>query len=181
MSRIGKQPVVMPDGVTATVNGQSVSIKGPKGELPMDVHPLIKVNLEGNALIFERTNDEKFTRSLHGTIRSLANNIVVWVTKGYTKALDIIGVGYQARMQGTAVELIVGLSHPVILTPPVTVTVELPNPTQISLSSPDKQAIGEFAARIRRVRPPEPYKGKGIKYRDEVIRRKAGKAFVGGE
>jgi len=181
MSRIGKQPVSIPSGVTAEVNGQTVKVKGPKGELSMDVHPviLVKLDKESNALVLERSSDE--TSALHGTMRALVNNMVVGVSEGYSRRLEIIGVGFQAQMRGQDLALIVGYSHPVVLTPPMGVVVELPNPTHISVSGPDKQAVGEFAARIRRAKPPEPYKGKGIKYQDEVIKRKAGKAFVSGE
>ena len=181
MSRIGRQPVSIPKGVTAEVSGQTVKVKGPRGELSMDVHPVISVKLdkETNTIVLERSSDE--TAPLHGTMRALVNNMVVGVTEGYTKRLEIVGVGYQAQMRGQDLTLIVGYSHPVVLTPPVGVAVELPNPTHISISGADKQAVGEFAARIRKARPPEPYKGKGIKYQDEVIKRKAGKAFVSGE
>ena len=183
MSRIGKQPVVIPAGVTVEVHDQTVKIKGPKGELALEVHNAISVTLdkEKGELVLARRNEETSTRALHGTMRSLVNNMVGGVTEGYTKQLEVAGVGYQARMQGDDLTLVVGFSHPVVLTPPHNVTIELPSPTQIIVSGPDKQAVGEFAAKIRRVRPPEPYKGKGIKYRDEVIRRKAGKAFVSTE
>ncbi|HUW57062.1 MAG TPA: 50S ribosomal protein L6 [Planctomycetota bacterium] len=180
MSRIGKQPVVIPAGVTVEVRGQTVNVKGPRGELSLEVHGAISVKLdkEKNRLVFARRNEETSTRALHGTMRALANNMVIGVTEGYTKQLEVVGVGYQARMQGHDLALIVGYSHPVVLSPPEKVAVELPSATQIVITGPDKRAVGEFAAEVRRVRPPEPYKGKGIKYRDEVIRRKAGKAFV---
>ena len=182
MSRIGRQPVRLPSGVSAEVKGQTVTVRGPKGELSLEVHRDISVGLDDeNKLVFGRANDETPTRALHGTMRALANNMVIGVSEGYTKQLEVIGVGYQARMQGADLVLVVGFSHPVVMTPPASVTVDLPNPTQIKLSGPDKQALGEFAAEIRATRPPEPYKGKGIKYQDEVIRRKAGKAFVTGE
>ena len=183
MSRIGKQPVPIPAGVTVEVSGQTVKIKGPKGELTQEVHPAVSVKLdkENNRLVLERTNDETATRALHGTMRALVNNMVIGVTEGYRKELEVVGVGYQARIQGSDLTLIVGFSHPVVLTPPAQVTVEAPGPTQIIITGPDKQAVGEFAAKVRRIRPPEPYKGKGIRYRDEVIRRKAGKAFVSTE
>jgi len=179
MSRIGRQPVSIPQGVTAEVSGQSVKVKGPKGELSMDVHPAISVKLADGQIVLDRSSDG--AAALHGTMRALVNNMVVGVSQGYEKRLEVVGVGYQAQMRGPELALIVGYSHPVVLTPPASVTVELPNPTHISISGPDKQAVGEFAAKIRRARPPEPYKGKGIKYQEEVIRRKAGKAFVSGE
>jgi len=173
--------VKIPASVTAEVSGQTVRVKGPRGELSMDVHPLIRVKLdkETNAIVLTRSTDE--TSAIHGTMRSLIDNMVVGVTEGYTRRLEIVGVGYQAQMRGPELALIVGYSHPVLMTPPAGVRVELPNPTHISISGADKQAVGEFAARIRRTRPPEPYKGKGIKYQEEVIKRKAGKAFVSGE
>lgn len=183
MSRIGRQPVRLPSGVSAEVKGQTVTVRGPKGELSMEVHRDISVGLddESKQLVFERANDETPTRALHGTMRALVNNMVIGVTTGYSKQLEVVGVGYQARVQGSDLALIVGFSHPVVLTPPPQLTVEAPGPTQIIISGPDKQAVGQFAAKVRRIRPPEPYKGKGIKYRDEVIRRKAGKAFVSTE
>jgi large subunit ribosomal protein L6 len=183
MSRIGKQPVGIPAGVTAEVTGRTVKVRGPKGEMSLEVHPAITVRFDGEKkqLLLGRMDDEQATKALHGTMRSLANNMVIGVTRGYSKQLEIVGVGYQARMQGKELALTVGFSRPVVVTPPASVTVELPTPTHIVLSGPDKQAVGEFAAEIRRVRPPEPYKGKGIKYREEVIRRKAGKAFVSTE
>lgn len=183
MSRIGLQPVRIAAGVTAEVSGHTVNVKGPKGELSMEVHPVITVRLdaEKQVIVFERSNDERASRALHGTMRALVNNMVIGVSEGYTKRLEIIGVGYQARTQGRDLTLQVGFSHPVVLSPPHQVTFELPNPTHITVTGPDRQAVGEFAAKIRRVRPPEPYKGKGIRYQDEVIKRKAGKAFVSTE
>jgi len=183
MSRIGKQPVSIPPGVTAEVLGRTVKIRGPKGEMSQEIHPAISVKLdkEKSQLVLERESDERTVRTLHGTMRALVNNMVVGVTKGFTKFLEINGVGYQARMQGRDVALIVGYSHPVVMIPPASVTVQLPTPTQIVITGPDKRAVGEFAAEVRRVRPPEPYKGKGIKYQQEIIRRKAGKAFVSAE
>ena len=180
MSRIGKQPVKILAGVTVEVKGRTVSVKGPRGTLTLDIHPAISVRLDAgkNQLVLTRANDETSSRALHGTMRALVNNMVRGVAQGYAKQLEIVGVGYQARMQGKDLALVVGFSHPVVVTPPPQTTVTLPNPTQIIISGPDRQLVGEFAAEIRNVRPPEPYKGKGIKYRDEVIRRKAGKAFV---
>jgi large subunit ribosomal protein L6 len=183
MSRIGKQPVVIPTGVTVELSGRTVKVRGPKGEVSQLIHPAItaKLDKEKSRLLIERQGDDRTLRMLHGTMRALVNNMVVGVTKGFTKILEINGVGYQARMQGRDLALIVGFSHPVVMSPPASVTVQLPSPTQIVLTGPDKQAVGEFAAEVRRVRPPEPYKGKGIKYQQEVIRRKAGKAFVTAE
>ena len=180
MSRIGKQPVKIPAGVTVEVKDRTVVVKGPRGELTLDVHPAISARLDAgkNQIVFTREDDETRTRALHGTMRALVNNMVRGVAEGYSKQLEIVGVGYQARLQGKDLTLVVGYSHPVVMTPPPQTTVTLPNPTQIIISGPDRQLVGEFAAEIRNVRPPEPYKGKGIKYRDEVVRRKAGKAFV---
>ena len=148
-----------------------------------DIHPAIAATVDTTKaqILLKRSDNQRFSRAIHGTMRALVNNMVRGVAEGYTKSLEVIGVGYQARMQGKDLALVVGFSHPVILTPPDQVIVTLPNPTQIIITGPDRQAVGEFAAKARRVRPPEPYKGKGIKYREEVIRRKAGKAFVTSE
>ena len=183
MSRIGRQPVKIPAGVTAEVKDRTVTVRGPKGELSVEIHPAIKATMveEKKEIVLERTDDDTRARALHGTMRALVNNMVVGVSQGYSKQLEVIGLGYQARLVGKELSLTVGYSHPVVMSPPNQVTVEIPNPTHIKISGPDKQAVGQFAASIRRVRPPEPYKGKGIKYQDEVIRRKAGKAFVTGE
>ena len=183
MSRIGKKPVPVPAGVTVDINGRTVKVKGAKGEMTLELHSLIsaKMDKESNCIVVERPDDAPATRMFQGTMRSLVENMVIGVSEGYVKRLEIIGVGYQARMQGADLALVVGFSNPVLLTPPPGVIVELPNPTHITISGPDKQAVGEFAARVRKVRPPEPYKGKGIRYVGEVVRRKAGKAFVGGE
>ena len=183
MSRIGKQPVKVPAGVTAEVKGQTVSVKGPKGHLTLEVHPQITATFDAQKklIVFKRGDDERFSRAIHGTMRALANNMVRGVAEGYTKSLEVIGVGYQARLQGKDLAVVVGYSHPVVMSPPEQVTVTCPNPTLIGITGPDRQAVGEFAAKVRAVRPPEPYKGKGIKYREEVIRRKAGKAFVSTE
>jgi len=183
MSRIGKQPVAIPAGVTVEVSGRTVKVRGPKGEVSQLIHPAITANLdkEKSRLLLKRQGDDRMLRTLHGTMRALVNNMVLGVTRGFTKVLEINGVGYQARMQGKELALVVGFSQPVVMTPPAGVTVQLPSPTQIIVTGPDKQVVGEFAAEIRRVRPPEPYKGKGIKYQQEVIRRKAGKAFVTAE
>ena len=183
MSRIGKQPVKIPTGVTVEVKDRTVKVRGPKGEMTLEVHPAITVRLDGqkNEIVLERTAEDAQTRALHGTMRALVNNMVIGVSQGYLKQLEVIGLGYQARLQGKDLAVLVGYSHPVVMTPPNQVTVEIPNPTHIKISGPDKQAVGEFAAKVRKIRPPEPYKGKGIKYQDEIIRRKAGKAFVTGE
>ena len=183
MSRIGRQPVKIPAGVTVSIQGRTLAVKGPKGHLSLDVHPAIAASIDTakNHILFARHNDERFSRAIHGTMRALANNMVRGVAEGYTKTLEVIGVGYQARLAGKDLAVVVGFAHPVVMTPPDQVTVTVPNPTQIIITGPDRQAVGEFAAEVRAVRPPEPYKGKGIKYREEVIRRKAGKAFVSTE
>ncbi len=183
MSRIGKQPVKVAAGVTAEVKGQTVAVKGPKGHLTLDVHPLItpSFDAEKKQIVLKRSSDERFNRAIHGTMRALVNNMVRGVAEGYSQSMEVIGVGYQARLQGKDLVVVVGFSHPVVLPPPEQVTVTCPNPTLIIITGPDRQAVGEFAAKVRAVRPPEPYKGKGIKYREEVIRRKAGKAFVSTE
>lgn len=176
MSRIGRMPIAVPAGVDVQINGTEITVKGAKGTLTGSCHPNIKVEMQENEIIVTRPNDKKENRSLHGLTRSLIFNMVEGVTKGYTKNLEINGVGYRAALQGTDLNLTVGFSHPVIMTPPEGVTIEVPAPNKINISGYDKQKVGQFAAEIRKVRPPEPYKGKGIKYVDEVIRRKEGKA-----
>lgn len=179
MSRIGRKPVPVPAGVKVAVSGQDVKVEGPKGKMEFSVHPAIKVSLDdgGKELLVERSNDERESRALHGLTRSLVNNMVVGVSQGYVKKLEIQGVGYQAQMKGKQVVLQVGYANQIVLDPPAGVTVTLPDPTHISVSGVDKQAVGQFAAELRKARPPEPYKGKGVRYEGEVIRRKAGKAF----
>ena len=183
MSRIGKQPVVIPAGVTAEVSGQTVKIKGPKGgPLTLPVHPNIKVELDSAAKVIRvtRPNDERENRALHGLMRSLIANMVEGVTKGYEKRLKIEGVGYQGRVENKAVVLIVGFANNIVKKPPEGVTVEMPDPNTIIVRGADKQAVGQYAAEIRAVRKPEPYKGKGIRYEKEVVRRKEGKSFTSG-
>ncbi|MDE1548099.1 50S ribosomal protein L6 [Jeotgalibaca caeni] len=175
MSRIGNKLVEIPAGVTVTQNGNTVTVKGPKGELTQTISELISINIEGNIVTFTRPNEEKFTKSLHGTTRALFNNMVVGVSEGFKKELDLVGVGYRAQLQGSKLVLNVGYSHPVEFTPEEGVTVEVPSNTRIVISGYDKEKVGALAANVRGVRPPEPYKGKGIKYVDEIIRRKEGK------
>lgn len=179
MSRIGRKPVPVPAGVKVAVSGQEVKVEGPKGKLEMNVHPAIKVVLggEGKEILVERGDDERESRALHGLTRSLVNNMVVGVSQGYVKKLEIQGVGYQAQLKGKQVALQVGFANQIILDPPAGVSVTLPDPTHIIVSGTDKQAVGQFAAELRKARPPEPYKGKGVRYEGEVVRRKAGKAF----
>lgn len=175
MSRIGNKLVVLPEGVTVTQKGNDVTVKGPKGELTRSFVPQIKMNIEGNEVTFTRPDDAKENRSLHGTMRANFNNMVVGVSQGFEKALELIGVGYRAQLQGTKLVLNVGYSHPVEITAPAGVTIEVPSNTQIMIKGSNKEHVGELAANIRGVRPPEPYKGKGIRYVGEYVRRKEGK------
>lgn len=179
MSRIGRKPVPVPANVKVAVNGQNVAVEGPKGKLQLDVHPAIAVNLaeDGKEILVQRGDDERQSRALHGLIRSLVNNMVVGVSQGYVKKLEIQGVGYQAQLKGKQIALQVGYANQILLEPPAGVTVTLADPTHITITGADKQAVGQFAAVVRKSRPPEPYKGKGIRYEGEVVRRKAGKAF----
>ena len=177
MSRIGKQPVTIPAGVTLTVNNGQVKVKGPKGTLEMTHHPRMAVKVDGNTLTVTRPDDNRDNRALHGLTRALINNMVVGVTAGYEKKLKIEGVGYQAAMKGKAVELTIGQADRPLLTPPDGVTVAVPDPTTIVVTGADKQKVGQFAAEIRAEKKPEPYKGKGVRYENEVVRRKEGKSF----
>ena len=176
MSRIGITPVVVPDGVDVTISGQSVAVKGPKGELDLDVREPISVSRENGSIIVSRPNDQRQNRSLHGLTRTLINNMVIGVTDGYSKRLEIRGVGYRAAMEGKSLLINVGYSHPVRMEPEEGIEFAVEGNTNITVSGVDKQLVGEMAARIRRVRPPEPYKGKGIRYVGEYVRQKAGKA-----
>jgi large subunit ribosomal protein L6 len=182
MSRIGKQPVAIPAGVKVRVADGKVFVEGPKGKLDFAPHRLVKVEVDegAKAVKVTRGDDDRFTRSLHGLTRSLVNNMVQGVTKGYEKRLKIEGIGYQARMDKKAVVLTVGYANAVTMTPPEGVTVELPDPTTIVVKGADKQRVGQFAAEVRAVRKPEPYKGKGIRYENEQVRRKEGKSFTSG-
>jgi len=175
MSRIGRKPVSIPEGVTVDVGPGRVSVNGPKGELVQVVSPEMQVAVDDGALTVARPTDRAPHRALHGLTRSLIANMVEGVTDGFTKQLEIQGVGYRARLQGRSLELSVGYSHPVSIPAPDGVDFEVPVPTQVIVKGIDKQLVGETAARIRRVRPPEPYKGKGIRYAGEQVRRKVGK------
>ena len=175
MSRIGRAPIDLPAGVEVKIDGQNIRVKGPRGELSMAAHPNITVKQEGNVLHVTRPNDLKENRSLHGLTRSLVHNMVVGVTDGYQKTLDVNGVGYRVALEGKKLVMNLGFSHRVTMEAPEGVTIEVPNPNQIVIKGADKQLVGQFAAEVREKRPPEPYKGKGIKYSDEVIRRKVGK------
>jgi large subunit ribosomal protein L6 len=178
MSRIGNSPISLPSGVEVKVNGDAVVVKGPKGSLTQVVSSSITVAVDDGTLTVSRENDERENRALHGLTRALINNMVIGVTDGYSKELTAVGVGYRASLKGNTLELLVGFSHPVIIEPPDDITLEVPEPTKIIVSGIDKQKVGQVAADIRAVRPPEPYKGKGIRYVDEHVRRKAGKAGV---
>ena len=176
MSRIGKKPVVIPAGVTVAVaEGNVVTVKGPKGELTHTFHPDMILKVEGNTVIVERPDEEHLHKSLHGLTRTLLNNMIVGVDKGYAKELEVNGVGYRAEKKGNQLVMRLGFSHEVIMDEIDGITVEVPNPNKIIIHGIDKQVVGQFAAEVRGKRPPEPYKGKGIKYVDEVIRRKVGK------
>ncbi|HEX6972431.1 MAG TPA: 50S ribosomal protein L6 [Limnochordia bacterium] len=176
MSRIGKLPIPIPDGVDVTVTGHTVRVKGPKGELERTLHPAMRVTVADRTVRVERPSDEKLHRSLHGLSRTLVANMVEGVTKGFEKALEIQGVGYRAAKQGQKLVLTVGFSHPVEIAVQPGIEIDVPAPTRIVVRGIDKERVGETAARIRHVRPPEPYLGKGIRYADEKVRRKAGKA-----
>ena len=175
MSRIGKRPIEIPDGVTVDVGDGVVSVKGPKGELRQDVSAAMRVEQENGTVTVERPSDRGEHRALHGLTRSLIANMVEGVTNGFEKRLEIQGIGYRARLQGKSLELAVGYSHPVSLQPPDGIEFEVPQPTQVVVRGIDKQLVGEIAARVRKQRPPEPYKGKGIRYEGEYVRRKVGK------
>jgi large subunit ribosomal protein L6 len=175
LSRIGKKPVEIPKGVSINLEGQVIKVKGPKGELHRTIHPAIKAEIVESEIKFSRPDDLKETRSLHGLTRALIQNMIIGVTDSYKKSLEIVGVGYKAELKGKNLLLNIGYSHPIYFVPPDDVKLEVPAPTQIIISGIDKELVGLVAAKIRSFRKPEPYKGKGIKYSDERIIRKAGK------
>ena len=175
MSRIGRAPVVIPAGVEVKVSGSEVEVKGPKGKLAFTFNNAMDIAVDGGTLTVSRPNDEKENRSLHGMTRALIQNMVTGVSDGFKKELEMIGVGYKASVSGKKLVINAGYSHPVEMEIGEGLNVETPQPTKIIISGIDKQQVGEFAANVRKVRPPEPYKGKGIKYSDERIRRKVGK------
>lgn len=181
MSRVGRLPVTIPAGVDVKIDGNLVEIKGPKGMLKREVHPAIGVACQETALVVTRPSDEKQHRALHGLTRALLQNMVDGVTKGFTRKLELVGVGYRAAKQGDKLVLTVGYAHTVEIDPGKNLSIEVPAPNKISVNGIDKEQVGALAAQIRAVRQPEPYKGKGIKYEDEVIRRKVGKAGVKGK
>lgn len=176
MSRIGKQPVAVPAGVDVSIGGQHVTVKGPKGTLKHTVAEPIAVKLEDGAVSVTRPDDERTSRSLHGLTRTLIDNMVVGVTQGYSKAMEIVGTGYRVVAKGGDLEFSLGYSHTILVKAPEGITFTVESPTRFSVNGIDKQQVGELAANIRKLRKPEPYKGKGVRYADEVVRRKAGKA-----
>lgn len=175
MSRVGRKPVEIPAGVTVTLNGNTVTVKGPKGELTRTFHSDIEIKVEDNNVVVNRPSDAKLHRSLHGTTRAIIANMVEGVSKGFERNLELIGVGYRAQKQGKKLVLNVGYSHPVEIEPEEGIEIEVPANTKISIKGTDKERVGALAANIRDVRPPEPYKGKGIRYEGEHVRRKEGK------
>ena len=179
MSRIGRKPINIPAGVTVSVNESVVTVKGPKGELTQNIHPNMAVEINGDVVEVKRPNDDKLNRSLHGLTRSLIQNMVIGVTEGYKKELEVNGVGYRVQKQGNKLVMNLGYSHQVIVEENDDIKIEVPGPNSIIILGCDKQKVGQFAAEVREKRPPEPYKGKGIKYKDEHIRRKEGKAGKG--
>ncbi len=176
MSRIGKLPVTIPAGVDVSINGQQVSVKGPKGTLGREIAELITVSVEDGSVVVDRANDSREARSLHGLSRTLINNMVVGVTEGYSKAMEIVGTGYRVLAKGTDLEFSLGYSHTILFKAPEGITFAVESPTKFTVSGINKQLVGETAAKIRMLRKPEPYKGKGVRYADENVRRKAGKA-----
>lgn len=176
MSRIGRMPIDVPAGVTVSIDGQSVAVKGPKGELALVVAEPIKAELVENQVLVSRPDDERLSRSLHGLTRTLISNQIVGVTQGYSKDLEIVGTGYRVAQKGSGIELALGFSHPVNVDAPAGITLTVEGNNKITVSGIDKQQVGETAANIRKIKKPEPYKGKGIRYAGEVVRRKAGKA-----
>ncbi|MCB2205386.1 50S ribosomal protein L6 [bacterium] len=175
MSRVGKNPVVIPSGVEVKLENGIMTVKGPKGELSTPIHPEMNVAIEDGAVTVTRPSDSKPHRSLHGTTRANVQNMVTGVTEGYKKSLEMVGVGYKAELSGPNLVMSIGFSHQVAFVPPTGITFEVTSATAMSVSGIDKQLVGQIAAKIRGIRPPEPYKGKGIKYAGEYIRRKAGK------
>ena len=177
MSRIGKAPITVPSGVDVTISGRHITVKGPKGTLERDIPGAIAVRQDDGQLVVERPDDERHNRALHGLVRSLVNNMVVGVTDGFRKELEIVGVGYRATAQGpNRIELALGFSHPVNVDAPDGISFEVPAPTRVAVVGIDKETVGQVAADIRAIRKPEPYKGKGVRYLGEYVQRKAGKA-----
>jgi large subunit ribosomal protein L6 len=176
MSRIGRQPIPVPAGVTAKIDGSDVTISGPKGSLSLTVASPIVIEEEDGSLVVSRPDDERTSRSLHGLTRTLVSNMVTGVTQGYEKSLEIVGTGYRVAAKGTDLEFQLGFSHPVTVKAPQGITFQVESPVKFKVQGIDKQQVGEVAANIRKLRKPEPYKGKGVRYEGEIVRRKAGKA-----
>ena len=176
MSRIGRLPIDIPSGVDVTVSDRDVTVKGPKGELALTVAQPITVAIEDGRVLVTRPDDERESRSLHGLTRTLIANNILGVTQGYTKSLDVVGTGYRVQARGANVEFALGFSHPVLVEPPAGISFTVEGNNRLTVSGIDKQAVGETAANIRKIRKPEPYKGKGVRYTGEVVRRKAGKS-----
>jgi large subunit ribosomal protein L6 len=176
MSRVGKKPIEIPKGVEVKMDGDLVKVKGPKGSLERRMHPDIRISMEGDTISFERPSDLGHHRALHGTTRAVLQNMISGVTEGFSKNLEIEGIGYKAQIEGKKLMLTLSMSHPVAFEVPEGITVEVPAPTKIKVSGIDKELVGQVAANIRAIDPPEPYKGKGIRYVGEYVRRKAGKA-----
>jgi large subunit ribosomal protein L6 len=177
MSRIGKLPIPVPDGVDVTIDGLKVTVKGPKGELSRVMPEGVELSRdEDSTIVVNRTGDSRDERSRHGLVRALVANMVEGVSDGYSKVLELVGVGYRAAPKGSDLELQVGFSHPILIQAPEGISFDVPQPTRVIVTGIDKELVGQIAANIRKVRPPEPYKGKGIKYEGEIVRRKAGKA-----
>lgn len=181
MSRIGKKPIPVPKGVKIQIGGGYITVTGPKGELKAAVHPNIAVAVAGEEILCTRHNDVASNRSLHGLTRALIANMVKGVTEGFTRKLELVGVGYRAEMKEKVLQLALGFSHPIVFRAPDGIKVEAPTQTSVVISGIDRQLVGLVSAKIRSLRPPEPYKGKGVKYEGEVIRRKAGKTAAGGK
>lgn len=180
MSRVGRKPIDIKSGVKIQKDGRSIKVAGPKGELKASVHPDIAVEVKDKQVLVARPSDQKHHRALHGLWRALIQNMIVGVTEGYTRKLELVGVGYRAELKGKKLQLLLGYSHPILFHPPDGIKVEAPTQTSIIVSGIDKELVGQVAAKIRSFRLPEPYKGKGIKYEGEYIRRKAGKAAAAG-
>ena len=178
MSRVGKLPVTIPEGIEVDFTKGILKVKGKKGELALSIHASMKIKVNDNEIVIERPSDNKEHRSLHGTTRSLIQNMITGLTDGYEKELKIIGVGYKAENKGKAVLFQLGFAHPIYFVPPDGITIDVPEPTVIKVGGIDKQLVGQVAAKVRSLRPPEPYQGKGIRYTDEYVRRKAGKVTV---
>ncbi|KJE77722.1 50S ribosomal protein L6 [Ferrimicrobium acidiphilum] len=177
MSRIGKQPIILPDGVTVTIEGTRVKVNGPKGVLERTMPPMVEVELDDRTVTVQRVDDSRQARAMHGLSRTLVNNMVVGVSEGYRKQLEIVGVGYRAQLRSPSeIELALGFSHPVIVKAPDGIGFEAPSPTRLVVQGVDKELVGQVAANIRKIRKPEPYKGKGVRYEGEKVVRKVGKA-----